>query len=110
MEERERKIGENEILYRAVNEKIEGLNTVFGAITDVMTVVCECGDGTCAEQVEIDVSTYERVRREPTLFIVLPGHEIPTVEDIVEHHEGFDIVEKAAGAPAQLAREHDPRA
>ena len=109
MDERERKIGENEILYRAVNEKIEALNSVFGAITDVMTVVCECGDGTCAEQIDIDVPSYERVRRDPTLFITLPGHEIEDVERVVEQHDAFEIVQKDSGGPADLARRHDPR-
>ena len=110
MDERERKIGENEILYRTVNEKIEGLNAVFGAITDVMTVVCECGNGACAEQIEIDVPTYERVRSDPTLFVVVPGHEIEDVERVVERHETMDVVSKNPGGPAELAREHDPRA
>jgi hypothetical protein len=107
--ERERKIGENEALYRTVNERIESLNQAFGTLTNTMTVVCECGDGTCAQQIEIGVEDYERIRANPTYFIIVPGHEIADVEDIVEKHEAFHVVQKHAGDPAELARETDPR-
>src|SRR5689334_21077982 len=52
VDERARRIGENEALFRYVNERIEGLNEAFGAITETMSVVCECGDLSCAEQIE----------------------------------------------------------
>jgi hypothetical protein len=110
MDERERKIGENEALYRTVNERIDDLNQVFGTITNTMTVVCECGDGACAQQIELAVGDYERVRSESTNFIIVPGHEIPDVEDVVERNDTFDVVRKHAGDIAELARETDPRA
>jgi len=109
MEERERRIANNEILYRSVNEKIEDLNEAFGTLTDTMTVVCECGDAACAEQIQLELSTYERVRAEPTHFVVLPGHVVPDVESVVETGDGFEIVRKDAGEAAELAEEHDPR-
>ena len=109
MDERERRVSDNEILYRAVNEKIEGLNEAFGTLTQTMTVVCECGDESCAEQIELDVSTYERVRAEPTHFVVVPGHVVPDVESVVERGDGFEIVRKDKGEAAELAIEHDPR-
>ena len=109
MDERTRRIGENEALYRSVIEKIEGLNEVFGAMAESMAVICECGVLECSDQIELDVPTYERVRADPTLFIVLPGHEIPEVESIVEPRDGFYIIRKDRGEPARLARETDPR-
>jgi len=109
MDERARRIGENEILYRSVNEKIEDLNAAFGTLTETMTVVCECGDGSCAEQIELDVRTYERVRGDPTLFVTVPGHEEPDVESVVERSDDFQIVRKDAGDIARLAADHDPR-
>ena len=110
MSERERRIGENEILYRSVNEKIEGLNVAFGTLTDSMTVVCECGDETCTEQIELDIPTYERIRTDPTLFVVRPGHVFAEVEDVVEHADGYHVVRKSSGEARRLAEEHDPRA
>ena len=109
MDERTRKIGENEALYRSINERIEDLNQAFGTVTETMAVVCECGKLECTEQIELDIPTYERVRSEPTHFVVLPGHEIPDVEEIVEHHDGYNVIRKHPGGPAELARATDPR-
>jgi hypothetical protein len=109
MNERERRIGENEILYRSVNEKIEGLNAAFGTLTESMTVVCECGDGTCTEQIELDIPTYERIRADAALFVVRPGHIFAEVEDLVEQADGYDLVRKSSGEARRLAEEHDPR-
>jgi hypothetical protein len=55
------------------------------------------------------VSDYEDVRSDPTHFAVLPGHEIPDVEEVVGRNEGFLVVRKKAGAAAALATELDPR-
>jgi hypothetical protein len=107
MDERTRRIGQNEALYRAINDKIEGLNESFGMVAESMAVVCECGQLECTEQIELDIPTYERVRSDSTQFVVLPGHEIPDVETIVEERDGFNIIRKDPGEPAELARELD---
>jgi hypothetical protein len=109
MDEHARKVGENEILYRAVNERIEDLNAAFGELTNSMSVICECGDVACAEQIELEISEYEAIRSDPRLFVIIPGHEIPDVEDVVERNDGYELVRKHAGEPAELAREGDER-
>ena len=105
MDERARRIGENEALYRSINEKIEGLNETFGLVTETMAVICECGRLECSEQIELDIPTYEHVRADPTHFVLLPGHEEPDVETVVEDHGTFRVVRKDPGGPAELARE-----
>jgi hypothetical protein len=107
--ERDRRIGENEALYRSVNEHLETLSAAFGAITETMTVVCECGDASCAEQIEVSIADYERIRSEPTLFIIRPGHESSNVEEVVERTDEFHVVKKVEGDAAEVARETDPR-
>ena len=109
MDERARKIGENEALYRSINEKIEDLNETFGMVAETMAVVCECGQLECIEQIELDIPTYERVRSDPTQFVVLPGHEIPDVEEVIEQSNGFYVIRKDPGGPAELAKKTDPR-
>jgi hypothetical protein len=104
MDERARRIGENEALYRSVNDRIESLNQAFGVVAESMAVVCECGRLDCAEQITLDVPTYEHVRSDPTRFVVLPGHEEPDVETVVEEHGDFNVVRKDPGGPAELAR------
>ena len=110
MDERARRIGENEALYRSINEKIEDLNASFGMVTESMAVVCECGQLECTQQIHLEIPTYERVRADPTFFVVVPGHEIPDVETVVEEHSAFHIIRKDPGGPAEVARETDPRA
>jgi hypothetical protein len=109
LDDRSRRVGENEILYRAVNEKIEGLNRVFGTLTETMTVVCECGRMTCAEQIELEIPEYERIRADPALFVIVPGHEADGVEAVLERAGAYDVVRKDDGPAGELAREHDPR-
>jgi hypothetical protein len=109
--QRRARIAANEALYRSVNEQLEALNQVLTSVADdgSMVIICECRDVQCAEQIEVTVEMYESVRADPTLFIIVPGHEINDVEDIVAHHESFDIVCKHKGEGARVARDTDPR-
>ena len=49
------------------------------------------------------------VRSHSAWFIVKPGHQIEDVENVVEWHEAFYVVEKRAGRAAALVEELDPR-
>jgi hypothetical protein len=110
MDERERRVGRNEAVFREVNERIESLNRGIAAISNrTMHVVCECGDLTCAEQLAIDVEAYERVRADGACFIVLPGHEDPTVERVVERAATYHVVRKEPGEAEHTAEATDPR-
>ena len=108
MDERERRIGANEVLFREVNARIEDLNESFGARPAEMTIVCECGDQRCLERLSVPLEVYERVREDPARFLVVPGHEIPDVESVVQEHDGFFVIEKDEGEPADLAARNEP--
>ena len=108
VEERERRIGRNEALFREVNDRIERVSGAVRTGTDRLMILCECGNNTCVEHIEVSLSEYERIRAESTLFFVRPGHATPDVEDVVEHHDRYDIVRKE-GPAAGLAEELDPR-
>jgi len=108
MTERERRIGRNEEVFRRVNEQIEQVNEAFGSVSGTMTLVCECGETSCIEQIELTPEEYERLRSEETLFAIRPGHEIPDVEDVVERADRYWVVRKHEGDPADTAREISP--
>jgi hypothetical protein len=55
---------------------------------------CECDDPSCARPVQLTLPEYERAVAAPDRFMVLPGHEDPEVERIVEEHAGYLIVSK----------------
>lgn len=108
-DEQAKRVGLNESIFREVNEQIENLNRSLGAEASAMTVVCECASGDCTERFEIPVSEYEKVRADPRHYIVIPGHELPEFESVVESGDGYDVVRKRDGAAAALAEETDPR-
>jgi hypothetical protein len=109
--QRQARIAANESLYRMVNEKLEDLNRTMTSVAgdDSMVVVCECGEASCAEQIEISVEDYESVRADSTLFVVVPGHEIADVETVVRQEAGFTVVSKDKGLDETIAKETDPR-
>lgn len=109
MEERARRLGLNEALFREVNERIESVSESLQITTEQLAILCECGDESCTERVEVSIADYERVRTDSTLFFVRPGHEAPEVEDVVERGREWDVVRKRTGGPAELADELDPR-
>jgi hypothetical protein len=109
MDERAKRIGLNEAVFRDVNERVQSINEDFGGRLETAEFVCECGSVECTDRIRLRLSLYESIRADPTWFIVKDGHEIPDVEDVVERHEGFVVVQKKAGDPAQLAEATDPR-
>jgi hypothetical protein len=104
-----RRAAENQSLFRAVNSSLEELNETFGTLTEVGDWICECPDPACVERIAMTLEEYERVRDVPTHFAVKPGHEAREVEDVVERHDGYFVVEKV-GVAALVAVAHDPRA
>jgi 5-bromo-4-chloroindolyl phosphate hydrolysis protein len=108
-EEQSRRVGLNESIFRQVNEQIEALNRDFRTELPTMRVICECADGDCTEQLQISKSVYERVRADPRRYIVVPGHELPEFESVVDRGSGYDVVEKRDGTAAAVAEETDPR-
>src|SRR5436305_1917795 len=110
MDERATRIGLNEAVFREVNERVRAINDGFGARLDTAEFVCECGETSCTERIRLSLSEYEALRAEPTHFAIKDGHEIPDVEDVVGRFDGYIVVAKKAGDPAELARSVDPRA
>ena len=100
---RTERAGKNEAVFREVNERIRDVTRETPA-----EYLCECAYATCIETIPMNVAEYENVRSVPTHFAVLPGHEVPDVEDVVARNEAFLVVRKKAGAAA-VAAELDPR-
>jgi hypothetical protein len=105
MNDREARIAKNETVFRQVNERIRDL-TVY---EDLIEFLCECGDGDCLQPVSMSAADYERVRARGTWFLIVPGHDLPEAENVVEEHDGFHIVQKHDGVPAAIAIDADPR-
>jgi hypothetical protein len=98
----------NEALFREVNERIEDIGTTFAPYDEPMLFLCECDDKECVEKVSATRAEYEAIRAVATHFVVLPGHEDPGIEHVVQKTERFLVVEKE-GQEAHEAQEDDPR-
>jgi hypothetical protein len=108
-DERAKRLGKNEAIFREVNERIESVNLAFASVTETMTVVCECCDLGCTGQFTMSIADYEALRRDSTLFAVKPGHEATEVEDVVTKNDEFWVVQKRPGSPEQIAQALDER-
>lgn len=94
----------NESLFREVNQNIAHLDEQRDDTTTEPVFVCECAREDCTERLTVDPETYRRVRLHPRRFLVLPGHQDPQLEQVVETYPAYLIVEKI-GAAGQVAEQ-----
>lgn len=92
MSPREDRLARNEVLFREVNDRIAELGP--GNPNGDFHIVCECATTGCQQRLIVPIGEYERTRKHPRRFLVVPGHTVPDVEDLVEEHGAYDIVEK----------------
>lgn len=108
MQAREQRVAENEVRFRALNERLRERGSAWEGRDGVISLVCECGDEDCTMPITLTPPEYESVRAEETQFAVVSGHVRPEVEDVVAEHEGWMLVRKRGEAGA-IAAASDPR-
>ena len=62
----------------------------------------------CVEPVSLTTKEYEGIRANSNSFFVIPGHETPMVDQVIERAESYLVVRKR-GVGAEVAEELDPR-
>jgi hypothetical protein len=82
----------NQLLFREVNNRI--VEVLDPSRSERVDFICECSHEDCTENIELDLQEYEGIRSGPTLFVVVPGHEIASVERVIDVNDRFAIVEK----------------
>jgi hypothetical protein len=107
-EDRQERLAKNESLFRTLNENINGLASGLGG-QEPFEFICECSTSGCFERLSLTVEEYERVRQDGTHFLVADGHEDIEIEQVIEHRDGYVIVEKD-GVAGLVAEDDDPRA
>ena len=105
-ERRKHQIARNEALFREVNERVQEVSEDRATLTT--DFVCECGDEGCTETVALRDEEYEHVRADPLLFAIVPGHEIPDLEEVIARNQRFFVVRKHI-SEGLIARQTDPR-
>jgi hypothetical protein len=111
MDSREKRLAQNEALYREVNERIQELarrQDASGGAGYGYAYFCECANADCNLQIAVPTDVYEWVRSESNRFVVAPGHETPEIEDVVRTEADYRVVEKQ-GEAARYVEHLDPR-
>ena len=113
MEKRLERTARNESLFREVNDRIEELseNVEAQGIAPEGGLVefhCECGRDDCTERVRVTIAEYEHVRADNDRFLLVPGHETPEMESVVESSDRFVVVDKLPQAEPLVGADGKP--
>jgi hypothetical protein len=108
---REERLAGNEALFREVNERVAEVASHHEVETRTGAVdfTCECGRMECSETMMMTIAEYEVIRAHATHFGVVPQHEQPEIETVIERHPGYFVVEKREQDAQEVAQETDPR-
>ena len=106
----ERRLAENEVVFRQLNEQVQRsidavnhmaddsgqreFKIVQGKDDPPLYFYCECSEVQCSERVKVRHSEYNRIHKRRDHFIVVPGHETAKIEDIVERNPEYFVVKK----------------
>jgi hypothetical protein len=103
---REKRMTQNEALFREVNERVQDHAEQGDAGT--YDYFCECANIDCTFRITLTNAQYEAIRNDPKQFLVLPSHYTPEVENLVAKKDSHWIVRKT-GEAGEYVEKVDPR-
>jgi hypothetical protein len=106
--QREERLARNEAMFREANERAKEWEERHRLDSEVELYFCECANAGCLEKVSLSKADYERVRSDSDRFVIVPGHELPEVETVIERNQGWAIIEKAPEV-SDIVEARDPR-
>lgn len=106
---RRERIARNESAFRALNESLEASVHRGRPAVEQAGFVCECGDPDCDSTIRMSLTEYEAVRADAQLFALVPGHEAPDAEDVVDDRSGYRVVRKHEDVAPIAERGHRRR-
>src|SRR4051794_12811110 len=76
-----------------------GLNEALGEgrarASQYFPYICECAGDSCARVIRLTLREYQAVRSHPGQAVVVPGHEVPAVDTVVESHGSrYTVIER----------------
>jgi hypothetical protein len=92
--QREVRAAHNELVFRAVNEQIAKMTDRFRARLSDIDIVCECAETTCVGTIRVDSGEFAEIERAEGTFLVLPGHEDESVEEVLTRRDAYVVVFK----------------
>ena len=111
MDERGRRLALNEAFFREVNERINDTARAWDDDANGRSdYICECSNVDCDFKVPLSLHDYETIRRSGgARFVVAPEHAMPEIEDVIEKHGAYWVVQKR-GDTGEYVALLDPRA
>jgi hypothetical protein len=88
---REERVLQTEALFRDINEVIARTRGSNGS-----SFLCECANPFCNVTFEMSCEDLQTLHSTPGYYVILAGHEIPDLEDVVQRTNGYAIVRKRA--------------
>ena len=110
MEARERRMAENEVRFRALNERLRKGSDTWGPGDGVLELVCECADEDCTRSITLTPRDYEAVReRRDAVHGRARATSAPRSRTSSPSGTAGCVVRKR-GEAAEIAADADPRA
>lgn len=111
----ERRLIENELVFRQFNESIQdGVEQVNRIAAEEghhpieldnnmpLHFYCECADENCKLRIRLSPDMYNRIHVGRDIFIIVPGHEVTAVEDVISQRKNYSIVKKHTVPPMSV--------
>lgn len=65
---------------------------------------CECADDKCAKRILVNHHEYNEIHKHRDRFVIVPGHEVESIERIIRREPGYNVVEKLSSPPDKANR------
>jgi hypothetical protein len=108
---------QNEVVFRRHNERIKnGIEEIrqiakedsqehmLKEISQDLHFKCECSDENCIDRVLLKPSVYDRIHKARNHFVVVRGHEVPSIERVIRKTAGYCVVEKFNTPPENVSK------
>lgn len=112
-----RRMAENEVIFRHRNERVqEGFDEIrriaqednqeFEPHTDdsPLQFFCECADENCTQRIELKPSMYNKIHEKRDQFIIVCGHQVTAIEQLVTETPSYSVVKKYINPPENSDR------
>ena len=85
-----KRLEHNEAVFRAINDELDDASS-----GRPRQYICECADAMCTETIGLTRSEYRAIRDEADRYVLVPGHELPELEEVVRREPDHLVVDKS---------------
>lgn len=106
------RMAENQVVFRRYNESVQkgfdkldriaqedGQSEYVKHSNSSLHFLCECSDENCRQRVLLRPSKYNEIHLKRNRFVIVCGHEVEHIEQVIEQNDKFCVVEKFTTPP-----------